>query len=60
MAVGFFPSTMTDRVGEEESYHQGAASMSTDAALEDNAFTPASPEHDKTVTEPARTTPVHA
>jgi hypothetical protein len=51
---------MTDRVGEEESYHQGTASMSTDAALEDNAFTPAPPERDKTVTEPARTTPVHA
>ncbi len=39
---------MTDRVGEEESYHQGTASMSTDAALEDNAFTPAPPEREKT------------
>ena len=34
---------MTDRVREEESYHQGTASMSTDAALEDDAFTPARP-----------------
>ena len=45
---------------EEESYHQGTASMSTSAALEDDAFTPAPPERPKTVTEPARTTPVHA
>ena len=51
----FFPSAMTDRVREEESYHQGTASMSTDAALEDNAFTPAAPRAQKTVTEPART-----
>ena len=33
---------MSERVGEEESYHVGTASMSTDAALEDS-FTPAPP-----------------
>ncbi len=47
--------------GEEESYHQGTASMSTDAALEhDDAFTPSPPDRPQTVTEPARATPVHA
>jgi NADPH-dependent 2,4-dienoyl-CoA reductase/sulfur reductase-like enzyme len=46
--------------GEEESYHQGTASMSTDAALEDDAFTPSPPDTERTVTEPARRTPVHA
>jgi hypothetical protein len=52
---------MTDRAGEEESYHHGTASMSTDAALEgDDAFTPTPPERRQTVTEPARETPVHA
>jgi NADPH-dependent 2,4-dienoyl-CoA reductase/sulfur reductase-like enzyme len=46
---------------EEESYHQGTASMSTARALErDDAFTPASPERSTTVTEPARETPVYA
>ncbi len=46
---------------EEESYHQGTASMSTAAALEhDDAFTPAPPVTERTVTEPARETPVHA
>ncbi len=44
---------------EEEAYHQGTASMSTDAALDD-AFTPAPPPASLTVTEPARETPVHA
>lgn len=44
---------------EEESYHQGMASMSTDAALAD-AFTPVPPSQSRTVTEPARETPVHA
>ena len=34
-----------DAVGDEDSYHQGTASMSTDAALEnDDAFTPAPPD----------------
>ena len=53
---------MTDRSGDEESYHQGTASMSTSRALqdEDASFTPASPERPLTVTEPARRTPVHA
>ena len=47
--------------GEEESYHQGTASMSTAAALEhDDAFTPAPPARRLTVTERARETPVHA
>jgi FAD dependent oxidoreductase len=47
--------------GEEESYHQGTASMSTAAALgRDDAFTPAPPKRPLTVTEPARETPVHA
>jgi NADPH-dependent 2,4-dienoyl-CoA reductase/sulfur reductase-like enzyme len=46
---------------EEESYHQGTASMSTDAALEgDDAFTTAPSQNSRTVTEPARETPVHA
>ncbi|HEY1516156.1 MAG TPA: FAD-dependent oxidoreductase [Solirubrobacteraceae bacterium] len=46
---------------EEESYHQGTASMSTGAALEhDDAFTPSAPKRPLTVTEPARQTPVHA
>ena len=45
---------------EEESYHQGTASMSTDAALEsDDAFTPAPPKRPLTITEPPRETPVH-
>ena len=49
-----------DAVGDEDSYHQGTASMSTDAALEkDDAFTPAPPDTPLTVTEPARATPVH-
>ena len=48
-------------VGEEESYHQGTASMSTAAALDDDgAFTPNPPATERTVTEPARETPVHA
>jgi hypothetical protein len=46
-------------VGEDESYHQGTASMSTAAAL-DGVFTPAPPAEPLTVTEPARSTPVHA
>jgi hypothetical protein len=50
---------MMDRVGEEESYHVGTAAMSTDAALDD-AFTPSPPTEPRTVTEPARDTPVHA
>lgn len=45
--------------GEEESYHQGMASMSTAAALDD-AFTPDPPPTRHTVTEPARETPVRA
>jgi hypothetical protein len=46
---------------EEESYHQGTASMSTHAALEnDDAFTPAPPKRPLTITEPPRETPVHA
>ncbi len=45
--------------GEEEAYHQGMASMSTDAALE-GSFTPAQPSSPRTVGEPARETPVHA
>jgi NADPH-dependent 2,4-dienoyl-CoA reductase/sulfur reductase-like enzyme len=47
---------------EEESYHQGTASMSTAAALEsDSEFTPGPPAGGpRTVTEPARSTPVHA
>jgi hypothetical protein len=49
------------RSTEEESYHQGMASMSTAAELEhDDAFTPAAPATPRTVTEPARETPVHA
>jgi len=50
---------MRERSGDEEAYHVGTASMSTDAALDD-AFTPAPPDNERTVTEPARTTPVHA
>jgi hypothetical protein len=46
-------------VGEDESYHQGTGSMSTDAAL-DGTFTPSPPAEPRTVTEPARSTPVHA
>jgi hypothetical protein len=46
------------RSTEEESYHQGMASMPTNAALEDS-FTPAPPAQPLTVTEPARETPVH-
>jgi hypothetical protein len=46
---------------EEESYHQGTASMSTDAALDnDDAFTPAAPRQPTTIAEPVRRTPVHA
>ena len=47
---------------EEESYHQGTASMSTAGALGDAEapFTPAPPVNPRTVTEPARATPVHA
>src|ERR1700729_1802261 len=61
----FFPRRMTEHprnpAGEEESYHQGTASMSTAAALEqDDAFTPAPPARRLTVTERARETPVHA
>jgi hypothetical protein len=38
----FLPKHATS---EEESYHQGTASMSTDAALEnDDVFTPAPPK----------------
>jgi hypothetical protein len=47
------------RSAEEESYHQGMASMSTDAALKDS-FTPARPSDPRTVREPARETPVYA
>jgi hypothetical protein len=50
---------MTGRSSEEESYHQGTASMSTAATLED-VFTPQAPPKPLTVTEPARQTPVHA
>src|ERR1700733_4812916 len=47
--------------GEEESYHQGTASMSTAGSLDDGAeFTPAPPVERQTVTEPAREIPVHA
>src|SRR3984885_7534540 len=47
--------------GEEESYHQGTASMSTAGSLDDGAeFTPAPPPERLTVTEPAREIPVHA
>src|ERR1700733_5629958 len=47
--------------GEEESYHQGTASMSTAGSLGDAAeFTPAAPPEHLTVTEPAREIPVHA
>ena len=47
---------------EEESYHQGTASMSTAAALDgdDAPFTPARPGQALTVAEPARDTSVHA
>ena len=47
---------------EEESYHQGTASMSTAGALGDAEapFTPVPPVNPRTVTEPARATPVHA
>ncbi len=45
---------------EEESYHQGMASMSTARALGDDTFTPAPPATPQTVTEPAREIPVHA
>jgi hypothetical protein len=45
---------------DEESYHQGTASMSTAAAVEDDGFTPAAPATRQTVAEPARETPVHA
>jgi hypothetical protein len=59
---------MTERSGsgsagsEEESYHQGTASMSTAAALGDGdaSFSPAPPAERQTVTEPAREIPVHA
>jgi FAD dependent oxidoreductase len=44
---------------EEESYHQGTASMSTSGGG-DGAFTPAPPSTPQTVTEPARQIPVHA
>jgi hypothetical protein len=44
---------------EEESYHQGTASMSTAAALE-GAFTPHPPRAPQTVTEAERETPVRA
>jgi hypothetical protein len=50
----------THATGEDESYHQGTASMSTAANLEDDGFTPAPPESPLTVTEPARKVPVHA
>ncbi len=47
---------------EEESYHQGTASMSTSAALDgdERSFTPAPPAQALSVTEPAREIPVHA
>src|ERR671939_404397 len=47
---------------EEEAYHQGMGSMSTDAALDrDGAFTPAPPPRGpRTISEPGRETPVHA
>ena len=45
---------------EEESYHQGTASMSTAAALDHDTFTPAPPPAPLTVTEPERQIPVHA
>lgn len=48
-------------IGDEDSYHQGAGSMSTDAALEnDDVFTPAPPKRPLTIAEPLRETPVHA
>lgn len=50
---------MRERSGDEEAYHVGTASMSTDAALND-AFTPPPPPAHLTVTEPARETPVPA
>jgi hypothetical protein len=50
---------MRERSGEEEAYHVGMASMSTDAALDDS-FTPAPPAQPRTVGEPARETAVHA
>ena len=47
--------------GEDESYHQGTASMSTAAALEgDGGFTPPQPGTGRTVTEAAREPRVHA
>jgi FAD dependent oxidoreductase len=54
---------MSGRPGpsEEEAYHQGTASMSTTRALDDtDSFTPAAPVERLTVTEPARSVPVHA
>ncbi len=48
--------------GEEESYHQGTASMSTAGAVGDSGapFTPVPPAERRTVTEPAREIPVRA
>ena len=46
---------------DEESYHQGTASLSTAAALDtDDAFIPGPPPRALNVTEPARSIPVHA
>jgi hypothetical protein len=50
------------RRDEEEAYHQGMASMSTAGAHDDvdTPFTPAPPNDELTITEPAREIPVHA